>query len=393
MIDSCFFSSESVSGGHPDKIADQISDLVLDYLINLDSKCRSAIEVLVTTNTIVVAGEYRLKEELKFQDLDILIRNYLKEVGYSQTNFDADTLNIHNYLHSQSQDIALGVDSIVKEQEGAGDQGIIFGYACDDTPVYMPFAIYYCHKLLKYINDGRLNGEFSQLLSDAKSQISVEYNLAGEIRKIVSVVLSHQHKDTISLTKVRSLLLNAMTEVLPAEYYNPKSCEHYINPTGRFVVGGPDGDTGLTGRKIVVDTYGGYARHGGGAFSGKDCSKVDRSAAYMSRYLAKNIVATGLVKRCSIQLAYVIGIHEAVSCWVNTEDTGLSKLQDAKLSTFIFENIDLSPYSIRKRLKLNNSIYLKTASYGHFGRIYDGKNFTWEALDLVSYFTDVINNL
>jgi S-adenosylmethionine synthetase len=373
------FTSESVSEGHPDKVADQISDAVLDYFISKSPYGRYAIETLVTTNKVVLAGE--IKAHINQKEIADVVVNTVKEIGYEQEGFHYQNLSIDNYLHEQSADIAMGVDEGANKEEGAGDQGIMFGYACNDTDAYMPLPIYYSHKILEELSKKRKNKTLADLLPDAKSQVTIEYK-NGKPNKIHTVVVSHQHNEGRTQDDVRDMIMPVLKEVLPSALYNPNDCIHHINPTGRFVIGGPDGDTGLTGRKIIVDTYGGVAPHGGGAFSGKDPTKVDRSAAYASRYLAKNIVAAGLADKCTIQLSYAIGVARPLSIYIDLHDSG--KIQENKIVDFINKNIDLSPKGIRLMLGLNKPIYKATASYGHFGREHNGDLFTWERLDLVN---------
>jgi S-adenosylmethionine synthetase len=381
-----FFTSESVSEGHPDKIADRISDGVLDHFLSADNEARVAVETLVTTNKVIIAGEIKPTKDVESfnkannkEAINILIKDIIKDIGYDQDGFSYKNVSIENYLHSQSQDIAIGVDATSDKEEGAGDQGIMFGFACDETIDYMPTAIYYSHKILETLSEKRKSNEFSFLEPDAKSQITVEYRNNKPV-SIDTVVVSHQHKQDASYDLISSSIKSVLTDVLPPNLYNAEKAKHYINPTGRFVIGGPDGDTGLTGRKIIVDTYGGMAPHGGGAFSGKDPTKVDRSAAYIARHIAKNIVASGISSMCTIQLSYAIGISKPTSIYINTHNT--EKVDTTKLPQLIQEIIDLSPKGIRTYLKLNNPIYSKTSSYGHFGRKANGLYFPWEDLGL-----------
>ena len=378
------FTSESVSEGHPDKISDLISDTVVDLMISKDPYSRVACETLVTTNKVVIAGEYRLdaNKSILFQDIDEKIRLAIKKIGYEQPGFHWEKIQIENYLHNQSIDIALGVDQNVNKEEGAGDQGLMFGYAVDETETYMPAPIYYSHLILKELSNIRHSGRAGFLGPDSKSQLSVEYKGSKPIGA-KKIVVSTQHEENYNQENLKEFIVEVVKKVLPKEWsYN--SDDILVNPTGRFVIGGPDGDTGLTGRKIIVDTYGGSAQHGGGAFSGKDPTKVDRSAAYMTRYLAKNVVASNLASKCSIQIAYAIGVSEPLSLYVNTFGTG--KVDDHIIEECIKKNIDLSPKGIRNKLKLNNPIYVPTSSYGHFGRNPDELlkgSFTWERTDLV----------
>ena len=378
------FTSESVSEGHPDKISDLISDTVVDLMISKDPYSRVACETLVTTNKVVIAGEYRLdaNKSILFQDIDEKIRLAIKKIGYEQPGFHWEKIQIENYLHNQSIDIALGVDQNVNKEEGAGDQGLMFGYAVDETETYMPAPIYYSHLILKELSNIRHSGRAGFLGPDSKSQLSVEYKGSKPIGA-KKIVVSTQHEENYNQENLKEFIVEVVKKVLPKEWsYN--SDDILVNPTGRFVIGGPDGDTGLTGRKIIVDTYGGSAQHGGGAFSGKDPTKVDRSAAYMTRYLAKNVVASNLASKCSIQIAYAIGVSEPLSLYVNTFGTG--KIDDHIIEECIKKNVDLSPKGIRNKLKLNNPIYVPTSSYGHFGRNPDELlkgSFTWERTDLV----------
>ena len=378
------FTSESVSEGHPDKISDLISDTVVDLMISKDPYSRVACETLVTTNKVVIAGEYRLdaNKSILFQDIDEKIRLAIKKIGYEQPGFHWEKIQIENYLHNQSIDIALGVDQNVNKEEGAGDQGLMFGYAVDETETYMPAPIYYSHLILKELSNIRHSGRAGFLGPDSKSQLSVEYKGSKPIGA-KKIVVSTQHEENYNQENLKEFIVEVVKKVLPKEWsYN--SDDILVNPTGRFVIGGPDGDTGLTGRKIIVDTYGGSAQHGGGAFSGKDPTKVDRSAAYMTRYLAKNVVASNLASKCSIQIAYAIGVSEPLSLYVNTFGTG--KVDDHIIEECIKKNVDLSPKGIRNKLKLNNPIYVPTSSYGHFGRNPDELlkgSFTWERTDLV----------
>ncbi len=384
---SYLFTSESVSEGHPDKVADQISDAILDFLLEKDPCARAAIETLVTTNQIVLAGEIKTDIEFSLDDLNNVARETVKKIGYEQKGFDHRVLSILNYIHGQSSDIAKGVDETEEKEEGAGDQGIMFGYACDDTDVYMPFAIFYAHKILEELAKRRRNNEVEGLLPDAKSQITLEY-LDGKPSRIHTVVVSHQHEDSLDSQAVIDIIMPVIKDVLPPSLYDENNCIHHINPTGRFVIGGPDGDAGLTGRKIMVDTYGGVAPHGGGAFSGKDPTKVDRSAAYAARYLAKNIVASGCAKQCTIQLSYAIGVANPLSVYVDTH--GTAKVDDRLIDEIIPQLMDLSPKAIRTYLSLNKPIYEITASYGHFGRNNEGDTFTWEKLDLVDKIKELL---
>lgn len=368
------FTSESVSEGHPDKIADQISDAVLDALITQDKFSRVACETFVTTGLALVGGEITTSGYIEVQDL---VREVIRDIGYTRAEyrFDADSCSVISSIHSQSPDIARGVDT-----GGAGDQGMMFGYATNETPEFMPMPIMYAHKLVKRLADIRKKRSklMPYLRPDAKSQVTIEYQGRRPVR-VHTVVISTQHDPGVSQKKIRKdIIENVITKVIPADLRDNRLVVH-VNPTGKFEIGGPHGDTGLTGRKIIVDTYGGKAPHGGGAFSGKDPSKVDRSAAYASRHLAKNIVAAGFADECLIQISYAIGVAEPVSVHVNSGDTG--RIPDAELEKAIRKNIDLTPKGIMKRLNLLRPIYRQTAAYGHFGREEDG--FTWEKLDLV----------
>ena len=385
MRNDFLFTSESVSEGHPDKVCDRISDTVVDLMLNKYSQARVACEAMVSTNRTIIAGEYRLPDgiEINNEEIEESIRKAIKDIGYEQDGFHWEKMHFENHLHSQSEDIALGVDQSGNKDEGAGDQGLMFGFACDETEALMPAPIYYSHKILKEMSILRHNNKDSILLPDSKSQITLEYKNGKPIRAS-SIVVSTQHVRDCSQEDVKSLIRNVVTRVLPEGWMCPED-EFYVNPTGIFEIGGPDGDTGLTGRKIIVDTYGGAAPHGGGAFSGKDPTKVDRSAAYLTRYLAKNIVAAKLASRCTIQIAYAIGISKPLSLYVNTEGTGV--IEDKLIEKFLSNLIDMSPRGIREHLKLNVGIYVPTSAYGHFGREpnegIDG-SFMWEKTDLVS---------
>jgi S-adenosylmethionine synthetase len=380
------FTSESVSAGHPDKICDQISDALVDAYLAIDPFSRLAIETFATTNRVIIGGEIRAPEISK-NDVEKIIRNVIKEIGYQQKGFDYQNLEITNLIHKQSIDIALGVDAGVNKDEGAGDQGIMFGYACDETEVLMPAPIYYSHRMLHNIADAIKAGELKGLGPDAKGQITLYYENNIPVRAD-SVLVSIQHLEGMNQSQIRELIRPHILKTLP-EGWMCKEDKFLINPTGKFVIGGPDGDAGLTGRKIIVDTYGGSAPHGGGAFSGKDPTKVDRSAAYMARYLAKNIVSAGLAKRCTIQIAYAIGVSKPLSLYVNSHNT--SSVQEERIVEIINQLMDLSPRGIREHLKLNRPIYQRTAAYGHFGREpeEDG-GFSWEKLDLVEKLKKLI---
>ena len=376
------FTSESVSEGHPDKVCDIISDSVLDLYLSKFPESRVACETLVTTNTVVIAGEVR-GPEIKSDEIEKLIRNRVKDIGYEQEGFHWKNLKFTNYLHSQSQDIAVGVDSSGNKDEGAGDQGIMFGFACTETKDLMPAPISYSHKVLQLMSEARKSGKEKLLRPDSKSQFSVIYE-KGKPKGISSIVVSTQHDERVDQEKVKEIVRPYILSVIPKGWMCDEN-NFYVNPTGRFVIGGPDGDTGLTGRKIIVDTYGGAAPHGGGAFSGKDPTKVDRSAAYVARYLAKNIVAAGVSEKCLIQLSYAIGVSQPLSIYIDLFD-GEDK-KSKKIEEIISKNFNLSPRGIRELLKLNKPIYKKTAAYGHFGRqSEDDGSFSWEKTDLIKYF-------
>ncbi|MEQ8434626.1 MAG: methionine adenosyltransferase [Oceanicaulis sp.] len=379
---SYHFTSESVSEGHPDKVCDRISDAVVDLFLSKDPVARVACETLTTTNRIVLAGEIRCAGEINDDEIENVVRRAVKDIGYEQDGFHWKTAQFQNYLHEQSADIAQGVDegSGSFAEEGAGDQGIMFGFATDETPELMPAPITYSHQILKEMARLRKTGERPEFEPDAKSQVTLRYE-NGKPVEVTSVVVSTQHKDGVSLDEVRELVRPVVQQVLPEGWFPPEA-EFYVNPTGKFVIGGPDGDAGLTGRKIIVDTYGGAAPHGGGAFSGKDPTKVDRSAAYVARYLAKNVVAAGLAKKCTIQLSYAIGVAKPLSVYVDTHGTG--NVDEAKLENALRELVDLRPKGIRTHLQLNRPIYERSAAYGHFGRSPDNDGgFSWEKTDLV----------
>ena len=376
------FTSESVSEGHPDKVCDIISDSVLDLYLSKFPESRVACETLVTTNTVVIAGEVR-GPDIKSDEIEKLIRSRVKDIGYEQEGFHWKNLKFTNYLHSQSQDIAAGVDSSGNKDEGAGDQGIMFGYACTETKDLMPAPISYSHKVLQLMSEARKSGKEKFLRPDSKSQFSVIYE-KGKPKGISSIVVSTQHEENIDQEKVKEIVRPYVLSVIPKGWMCDEK-HFYVNPTGRFVIGGPDGDSGLTGRKIIVDTYGGAAPHGGGAFSGKDPTKVDRSAAYVARYLAKNIVAAGVAEKCLIQLSYAIGVSQPLSIYIDLFDSEDNKSK--KIEEIISKNFNLSPRGIRELLKLNKPIYQKTAAYGHFGRQpEDNGSFSWEKTDLIKYF-------
>jgi S-adenosylmethionine synthetase len=380
-----FFTSESVSAGHPDKLCDQISDALVDAYLKLDPFSRLAIEAFATTNRVIIGGEIRAPEITK-NDIETIIRGVIKDIGYEQDGFNYHNLEITNLIHKQSADIALGVDATANKDEGAGDQGIMFGYACDETSELMPAAIHYSHRILQNITNAIKTGELKDLGPDAKGQITLEYENGIPVRAN-SVLVSIQHKEGITQSQIRELIRPIILKTLPQGWMCAED-KFLVNPTGKFVIGGPDGDAGLTGRKIIVDTYGGAAPHGGGAFSGKDPTKVDRSAAYMARYLAKNIVAAGLAKRCTIQIAYAIGVAKPLSLYVDNH--GFSNNEE-KIVNLINNLVDLSPRGIREHLKLNRPIYQRTASYGHFGRKpEDDGGFSWERLDLVEKLRNLV---
>ncbi len=385
MKKNYLFTSESVSEGHPDKVCDRISDMVVDSYLGAEPQSRVACETLTTTNKVVLAGEVR-GPEIKKDDLIQKVRECIKDIGYDQDGFSwKDTTKIETHLHAQSADIAMGVDSSGNKDEGAGDQGIMFGYACNETDVLMPAPIHYSHRILRLMAEDRKSGKLKGIEPDSKSQITIEYK-DGVPNAVKSVVISTQHSKDVDLTKVKELCMPYIERSIPKNLLgNLDEKEIYINPTGNFVIGGPDGDSGLTGRKIIVDTYGGAAPHGGGAFSGKDPTKVDRSAAYASRYLAKNVVASKISDKCLIQLAYAIGVSKPLSIYVDLFDNDEEK--NMHVEKLINENFDLSPRGIREMLGLNRPIYEKTAAYGHFGRDSgaDG-SFSWEKTDKADVF-------
>lgn len=392
-MEKLLFTSESVTEGHPDKIADQISDSILDALLEQDPMSRVACETAITTGLVLVMGEITTKS---YVDIQKIVRTTINEIGYdsSEKGFDANTCGVIVALDEQSADIAMGVDKALEaktgtfeksltdeeiEAIGAGDQGMMFGFATNETEEYMPYPISLAHKLTRRLTEVRKNGTLPYLRPDGKSQVTVEYDENGKAKRIDAVVISSQHAESVSQEQIHEDIKKYVIDtVIPAEMVDADT-KIYINPTGRFVIGGPNGDSGLTGRKIIVDTYGGYARHGGGAFSGKDCTKVDRSAAYAARYVAKNIVAAGLADKCEIQLSYAIGVARPTSIMVDTFGTG--KIADEKLVEIIRANFDLRPAGIIKMLDLRRPIYKQTAAYGHFGR--NDLNLPWEALDKV----------
>ena len=382
------FTSESVSEGHPDKICDRISDSILDLYIDADPEARVAVETLVTTDLVVVSGEVRSLTNITKQSIEETIRTAVKEIGYEQDGFHWKTLETKILLHEQSVDIAMGVDSDGNaKEEGAGDQGIMFGFACNETPEFMPAPILYSHKILKRLADKRHSGLIDGILPDSKSQVTLKYE-DNKPKYIDSIVVSSQHTEDCSQERIQEIVKDIIQEVMPREWLKD-STSYIVNPTGKFVIGGPVGDTGLTGRKIIVDTYGGSAPHGGGAFSGKDPTKVDRSAAYISRYLAKNVVAAGIADRCTIQLSYAIGMSEPLSVYADLHETG--KVSEQALVKALRGLVDLTPKGIRETLDLNKPIYTQTSSYGHFGREANSSGgFGWEKLDLVDSLSDAI---
>ncbi len=379
------FTSESVSEGHPDKVSDRISDMVVDTYLSKDPFSRVACETLTTTNKVVLAGEVR-GPEIKKDDLINKVRECIKDIGYDQKGFTwKEATKIESHLHSQSSDIAMGVDSSGNKDEGAGDQGIMFGYACNETDVLMPAPIHFSHKILRLMAEDRKSGRLKNIEPDSKSQVTFEYE-NGKPSKVKSVVISSQHTANVNQEQVRELLRPYLINSIPKNFLEGfNEDEFYVNPTGNFVIGGPDGDCGLTGRKIIVDTYGGAAPHGGGAFSGKDPTKVDRSAAYAARYIAKNVVASKIADKCLIQLAYAIGVSKPLSIYVNLFDNDLEK--NKFVENKIKENFDLSPRGIREMLRLNKPIYEKTSAYGHFGREPEEEGaFSWENINKSDIF-------
>ena len=383
MLKDYVFTSESVNEGHPDKVCDQISDAILDAILAQDPHSRVACESLIKTGLVVIAGEITTNAQgLNFGEI---AKKVIREIGYTshETGFNCDTAAVVTAIERQSPDISQGVtegEGLHKEQ-GAGDQGLMFGYACDETKEYMPFAIYTAHRIGQRLAEARRSGEIPYLLPDGKCQVSVQYK-DGKLDRASTIVVSSQHTPGVDYTQLRrDIIEDVVKRVIPQEFLDQHTVYH-INPTGNFVVGGPQGDCGLTGRKIIVDSYGGYGRHGGGAFSGKDPSKVDRSAAYVARYIAKNVVAAELAAKCEVQLAYAIGVAEPVSVLVDTFGTG--NVDDAKISTAVRQIFDLKPAGIIKSLALKKPIYQRTASYGHFGRVPEGDFFTWERIDKVA---------
>ena len=394
-----YFTSESVTEGHPDKMCDAISDAILDELMKKDPMSRVACEVATTTGLVLVMGEITTNA---YADIPKIVRDTIREIGYTNADygFDANTCSVITAIDEQSADIAIGVDQAFEEREitresdkissvlGAGDQGMMFGYATDETPEYMPYPIVMAHKLAKRLTEVRKNGVLPYLRPDGKTQVTVEYDPAGRPLRVDTVVVSTQHAPEVTQERLHADIKTQVIEpIIPEEMIDDKT-KIYINPTGRFVIGGPHGDSGLTGRKIIVDTYGGYARHGGGAFSGKDCTKVDRSAAYAARYVAKNIVAAGLAKKCEIQLSYAIGVAQPTSIMVDTDGTGI--VPDEQLAEMVSKHFDLTPEGIIKSLDLRRPIYKQTAAYGHFGRT--DADLPWEKLDKVEELTQLFEN-
>lgn len=378
-----FFTSESVTEGHPDKVCDQISDAILDACLEIDPSCRAAVECLVTTGSVHVAGEVRVK---KLFDVEEIVRNTLREIGYTDSRFgmDADDAGVWVALHKQSKDIEQGVDRKGKKEQGAGDQGMMFGYACDETPELMPFPIVYAHRLCRRLAEVRKKKIIEGLGPDGKSQVTVEYR-DGKPKRIAAVVIAQQHREEVDVRRLRLQIQEEVITPVCGSFIDKKTKFH-INATGRFVIGGPEGDTGLTGRKIIVDTYGGMGRHGGGCFSGKDPSKVDRSGAYACRYIAKNILAAGLASRCEVQVSYAIGRAEPTSVFVDT--FGTAKISEKRIEELIRRFFPLKPADIIDRLRLLRPIYRKTAAYGHFGRI--EPEFTWERTDMAKRLKEAV---
>ena len=383
-VKNYLFTSESVSEGHPDKVCDRISDMVVDTYLSKDPFSRVACETLTTTNKVVLAGETR-GPKIDKEELVSKVKDCIKDIGYDQDGFSWRNANIETFLHEQSTDIAMGVDSKDNKDEGAGDQGIMFGYACKETKELMPAPIHFSHKILRLLAEDRKKGSLKGIEPDSKSQVTMLYR-NGKPVKVTSVVISSQHSKNLNQEQVRELIVPYIKKSIPENYLEGlDDKEIYVNPTGQFIIGGPDGDTGLTGRKIIVDTYGGAAPHGGGAFSGKDPTKVDRSAAYVSRYIAKNIVSAGVSDKCLIQLAYAIGVSKPLSIFIKLAEGDELKVE--KIKKIINENFDLSPRGIREMLSLNNPIYEITSAYGHFGRKPTNKGeFSWEKTDKADLF-------
>ncbi|MEZ0222969.1 MAG: methionine adenosyltransferase [Alphaproteobacteria bacterium] len=383
------FTSESVGEGHPDKLCDRVSDAIVDAYLNADPHARVAAECLATTGFLCIAGETRGPSSITKELIETIARHAVRDIGYKQEEFHWEKIKVDVRLHAQSADIAQGVDAAGNKDEGAGDQGIMFGYACRETETFMPAAIYYSHAILKSLAEARHSGALFKLGPDAKSQVSLEY-VNGKPVRAESVVVSTQHDASVSQDEVREMVRPHVENILPKGWMCDDK-KFYVNPTGRFVIGGPDGDCGLTGRKIIVDTYGGAAPHGGGAFSGKDPTKVDRSAAYAARHAAKNIVAAGLADRCTMQVSYAIGVSHPISLYVNTHGTG--RYSDEALALALQAVADFRPRAIRERLNLNKPIYARTAAYGHFGRQPDPDGgFTWEKTDLVQALKDELGS-
>ena len=386
------FTSESVSEGHPDKVCDRISDAVLDAFLSEEPQARVAAETFATTNRVVIGGEVGLSDQSKLKDymgrIDQIARDCVKDIGYEQDKFHWKTMEVTNLLHEQSAHIAQGVDAGTGKDEGAGDQGIMFGYACDETPELMPAPIHYAHAILRRLAEVRKNGTEPTLGPDAKSQLTIKYENSKPVG-VSTIVLSTQHLDaSMTSADVRAVVEPYILDVLPQGWISADT-EWWVNPTGKFVIGGPDGDAGLTGRKIIVDTYGGAAPHGGGAFSGKDPTKVDRSAAYAARYLSKNIVAAGLASRCTLQLSYAIGVAKPLSIYCDTHGTG--QVDEAVIEKAAGQLMDLTPRGIREHLGMNRPIYARTAAYGHFGRAPDADGgFSWEKTDLIEAFKTIV---
>ncbi len=384
------FTSESVSEGHPDKVADQISDGIVDLFLSKDPGAKVAVETLVTTDKVVLAGEVRTRDDVKItpEEMNAVARNVIKRIGYEQNGFHWETADIQNLIHGQAEEIAVGVnegEGLFKE-EGAGDQGIMFGYATTETPELMPATLVYSHKILHALSVMRHSGNYPQLEPDAKSQVTLQYEGSKPVG-VNCIVVSHQHKQGVTQEELREIIRPVIQDILPEGWFPPEN-KFFINPTGSFVQGGPDGDTGLTGRKIIVDTYGGAAPHGGGAFSGKDPSKVDRSAAYATRYLAKNVVAAGLAERCTIQVSYAIGVSKPLSLYVDTHGTGTA--DEIKIALRLRELFDLKPSTIHTKLGLRQPIYSPTAAYGHFGRTPEANGaFSWERTDIAEHLRDL----
>ena len=376
MRNNYLFTSESVSEGHPDKICDRISDTVVDLMLKKYPEARVACETMVSTNRTIIAGEYRLPDGIYIenQEIEDHVRKAVRDIGYEQDGYHWEKMHFECHLHAQSSDIAVGVDQSGNKDEGAGDQGLMFGYACDETPELMPLPIQLAHRLTERLSKVRKDGHLKYLRPDGKSQVTIRY-VDGKPKSVEAVVISTQHSEDISQEQLREDIMESVIKYIIPEEYLKDSTKYHINPTGVFVIGGPQGDCGLTGRKIIVDTYGGMGRHGGGAFSGKDPSKVDRSAAYAARHVAKNVVAAGLASRCEVQLAYAIGVSEPVS--VSVETFGTNKIEDSKIIELIRKNFELKPAALIRELNLLRPIYKKTAAYGHFGREFP--EFTWES--------------